>query len=517
MMSVIKTVSLSGLSTEAVFVETDLSQGLPALNLVGLPGTTVRESKERVRVAILNTGNPFPMQRITVNLSPASTKKEGSSFDLPIAVGILCAQQPKKFEAASEYGYIGELSLDGKVNPLGTAFPLALGLKEAGVSKVILPKKNLDEVLSISDMEFYPVETLREVAEHLSGEVPIMAVKSSETAFLECCWGDTKEYGDYADVKGQNAAKRAFQICAAGGHDISLIGSPGIGKSMLAHRLPTILPELTEEESIEVTKLYVITGNAQGNDVHELIRKRPFRTPHHNATPSALIGGGSAADPGELTLADHGILFLDELAEFDQRAIDMMRQPLENGYVDISRHGHKRRYPCRFILVTAMNPCPCGYYGDPLHHCTCPELKRKRYLNRISGPMLDRIDIHITLSAVSDETLYCSEREISTEDMRKSVSLARGIQQNRFASSEIELNGTIPPDEIGKYCVMSDEANSLVSKAHSMFSISARQSHRIVRVARTIADLEGSMLIERAHIAEAIGYRRRIESEMNNI
>jgi magnesium chelatase family protein len=286
---------------------------------------------------------------------------------------------------------------------------------------------------------------------------------------------------------------------------------------MLAHRLPTILPELTEEESIEVTKLYVITGNAQGDDVHKLIRKRPFRTPHHNATSSALIGGGNAADPGELTLADHGILFLDELAEFDQRAIDMMRQPLENGYVDISRQGHKRRYPCRFILVTAMNPCPCGHYGDPLHVCTCPEIKRKRYLNRVSGPMLDRIDIHIILSAVSEEKLYGSERELSTEDMRRNVGRARNIQRQRFAESEIELNGEIPSDEIETYCIMSKEANSLLSEAHATFSMSARQSHRIVRVARTIADLEGSELIEQAHVAEAIGYRRRIETEENNI
>ncbi|MDR3072574.1 MAG: YifB family Mg chelatase-like AAA ATPase [Clostridiales Family XIII bacterium] len=510
MMSLIRTIALSGLTTEPVMVETDIAQGLPAFNLVGLPGMAVRESKERVRSAILNAHVQFPLRRITVNLAPAASRKEGSHFDLPIAVGILCAAGMDCDESSDGSAYLGELSLDGSVNRIQMAVAFVLGLKEVGIRQVYLPAENLEEVCEIGGMIYYPVQNLKMLINHLKGVTPIDPVFSENHIPNTSHHEDIQEYGNYADVRGQEAAKRVFQICAAGCHDLALCGPPGTGKSMLAGRLPTILPGLTEAESIEVTKLYNIAGMKLEKEATRPARKRPFRTPHHNITPAAMIGGGSAANPGELTLAHRGVLFLDELPEFDSRTLDMLRQPLENGYIDLSRAGHKYRYPCRFILVAAMNPCPCGYYGDPQHVCSCPETKRRRYVSRISGPLLDRIDLHFQLLSVPESELYGEKAGMTSEEMFDAVLRARKIQENRYQGTDITVNGDLSAEETEMYCTLDQKAGEILSLAHHRFAFSARQAHRLLRVARTISDLDGKEgEIGAEQITEAISYRKR--------
>jgi magnesium chelatase family protein len=528
MISKVLTASICGLDVELVSVETDISQGLPGLALVGLPNPTVRESKERVRSAILNSGLRFPMRRITVNLSPADTRKEGSHFDLPLAVGIVAASEKLDAQLLSFSAFIGELSLDGTLRKTEMVAALMLGFSAQGIGKVFLPDENLPDALNIDGLECYPARRLEDVIAHLSGEWHIEPVRTEgqrravpPSAFRADC-------GDFSEVKGQERAKRALQICAAGGHGLAMCGPPGAGKSMLATRLPTILPALQKDEMLEVTKLYSIAGEASREC--KPAEERPFRAPHHSISAAGMVGGGRRPKPGELTLAHRGVLFLDELPEFDRRTLDMLRQPLEDEYIDLSRVGYRSRYPCSFILIVAMNPCPCGYRGDPSHVCTCGELQRRRYLSKVSGPLLDRIDIHVQVSGVEYAVLSGNggaSSAILKEGVMKAAEMqlrrreeeacslscgdgTRGASENR-GSDLYRRNARLSPDRIERECRIDAEAERLLRKAYAVYGFSARQGMKMLRVARTIADLEGSEHIAADHISEAISYRRPAE------
>lgn len=516
MMSKVTTASLYGLDVALTCVETDIAQGLPGLSVVGLPDLTVRESKERVRAAIANAGGRFPMGRITVNLSPADNRKGGSHFDLPIAVGILIANAGTGEEETAGAAFLGELSLDGAINRCETCVALVLGLREQGVTRVFLPKDNLPQVLNIEGMAYYPASHLREVIAHLSGETLIKSITSPDAAAKSAVQGGNQHIqpadalirtcGDFSEVKGQEAAKRAIQISAAGRHNILMMGPPGTGKSMLASRIPTILPPLQRAEILEISKIYSIAGQLPPDG--SLISERPFRAPHHSITPTALVGGGFRPRPGELSLAHGGVLFLDELPEFDRRALDMLRQPLEDRYIDLSRVGYRNRYPCRFILVAAMNPCPCGYRGSPRHACTCAEQVWRRYAGRVSGPLLDRMDIHITVGDMDYKELNKTREGSASTDLLSGVIRAAQMQDERYRKTGILCNGELDPERMSRFCEIAPEAKSLLKKAYEAYGFSARQERKMLRLARTIADIEGSDRICSAHIAEAVSYRR---------
>ncbi|MDR1495616.1 MAG: YifB family Mg chelatase-like AAA ATPase [Clostridiales Family XIII bacterium] len=519
------TATLCGFGTELIRVETDITQGLPQLSIVGLPDMTVRESKERVRSALMSAGHNFPLRRITVNLSPADTKKEGSHFDLPIAVGILIASDVIDPTQAAGSAFLGELSLDGALNRAEYGVALVLGLKEKGVKSMFIPEDNMDEMIHIDEVSFFPARALEQVIAHLSGEKSIVpAVFHADEDFGAAgersgCGSDaggtgaegrrgrdpSALCGDFSEVRGQERAKRAFQICAAGRHDLALYGPPGSGKSMLASRLPSILPPLTREEVLEVAKVYNIAGKNPYDG--RAVCGRPFRAPHHSVTATALVGGGNRPRPGELSLAHRGVLFLDELPEFGRHALEMLRQPLEDRYIDLSRVGHRSRYPCEFLLVAAMNPCPCGYYGDPLQECRCTEYQRRRYASRVSGPLLDRIDLHVHVGRVeyvdmNDDAPLGS----STSDLYEGVIRAYAAQRERL--TPFTYNGDLSPKDTERCCALDSDAERILKVAYTAYGFSARQSRKMQRVARTIADIEGSAEILPAHITEAISYRR---------
>lgn len=502
MLANVCTGAIKGIEGFAVSVEVDIAPGLPTLAVVGLPDAEVRESKERVVAAVRNSGFDFPTKRITVNLSPAELRKSGTQFDLPIALGILAASEQLSPEAAAKIKdllVLGELALDGSLRPCAGVLPMLISCKKLGKTAVIPPQNVLEG--QVSGAPFITPHTLKELAGYLEGKLTLQDVKLSYVPQEE---KSPAAELDFSEVKGQALAKRALEIAAAGGHNVLMIGLPGTGKSMLAKRFPGILPPLTQEESLEITKIYSIC-NLMGKS--RLLTRRPFRDPHHTISDVALIGGGSTPRPGEVSLAHNGVLFLDEFAEFSRSSLEVLREPLENGCVTISRAKETVSYPARFTLIAAMNPCPCGHLGDPIKPCTCSPMQVNRYKSRISGPLLDRIDLTVNLNPVKySDWNKKSEGETSAQ-IRERVLKAREIQRNRFKNSATTANAFMTPKEIKEFCLLPAGADAILETAMRKFGLSARSLDKILKTARTIADLDGKENIEVNHLVEVMQYR----------
>ncbi|NBI63134.1 ATP-binding protein [Clostridiales bacterium] len=500
MMTKIFTASLCGMKAELVTVETDLQSGLPAVNMVGLADTTIKEAKERIRAAIINSGYGFPKQRLTVNLSPAGTPKEGSHFDLPIAMGILLLGSGRQ-ALCQQVAYIGELSLDGRVRHIRGALPLAMGLWEQGVRKLVLPRTNLQEAALLRDMELYPVDDLRECLDFIM-EGGNAAPWKGERVSLKT----KQQKEDFHDVIGQEVVKRAVVTAAAGNHGLLLMGSPGSGKTMIARRIPGILPDMSCEEALEITRIYSAAGLL--SEEKPFVLERPFRSPHHSISRAAMIGGGRNPRPGEISLAHNGVLFLDEFGEFDLSLIEMLRQPMEAGEVTISRSWGAVSFPCRTMIVAAANPCKCGYLGDERHICTCAEKQLNAYLSRFSGPILDRIDLHAQVFPVPYGDLETEKSGgLSTEDMSVQVKRAANIQKERYRNTGIRYNSRLAPQQVQTFCPMTKEAAGFLKEACEKMALSMRTYYKIIKVSRTIADLHEMDTIDTYHIAEALRYR----------
>ena len=501
MLSIVKSMTLHGLEGFIVDVQVDVAGGLPCWEIVGLPDVSIREAKERVRTAIKNSRYEFPSRRIVINLAPATIKKVGSAFDLPIAIAILLATENINEFDFKTVAFVGELSLDGNVHSITGILPMCIEAKKLGIKEIVVPKENAKEASIVDGINVIPVSSLNQVVAYLNKSIKINPEKFNSNELIK----SNQVYNlDFSEVKGQKNIKRAIEVAASGGHNCMLIGSPGSGKTMMARRIPTILPKLSFEEALEVTKIHSVAGNISENS--PLIINRPFRFPHHTISKTSLVGGGAIPKPGEISLAHYGVLFLDELPEFEKSTLEVLRGPLEDGKITISRVNATLTYPSKFMLVASMNPCPCGYYGSD-KECSCSNQAINKYLGKISGPLLDRIDIQVEVSSVKYKNFNSNTQEETSEQIRKRVEETRRIQLERYKECGIYSNSELTPKLIEKYCKLDEKSKIILEKAFNKLGLSARAYARILKVARTIADMDKSENIQSSHLLEAIQYR----------